>query len=225
MNIGQKLQEQGVGLCIIETDKGSSAVEKGSVIVMLDFWEKDNRQIQKNLDKIKELAKEYIRLNNEEMQAKLVKFVTPDGFNIDDVIAGRVEMQPGNQDSEYLYNVEKFNSKLEENLWKALEEAGFQKTDMQIKFISDVAYDETLDKFSVNKLYFFARFNNLDSEKRQNIRIIFKRISDFNPDRGDRIFFKNVSSEEFLLIKLMSRYIKQTQRSEAVVRMDEISDK
>jgi hypothetical protein len=225
MNIGQNIEDLGVSLCVIETDKGSSAVEKGSIIVMLDFWEKDNKQIQKNLDKIKELIKEYLNTCNEDLQTKIIKFVDVDGFNLDEVIAGKIEMQLGSADSEFLYTVNKFNSKQEGNLWVAFEQAGFKKTDMQIKVLSDVVYDETVDSYSVNKLFFFARFNNLDSEKRQLIRIIYKKTADFKPDRGDRIYFKNVTSEEFLLIKFMSRYVRQTQRNDTIVRMDEITDK
>lgn len=78
------------------------------------------------------------------------------------------------------------------------------KDDLRIKLLSNVSHDVTLDTINVEKQYFFARFNDLDTNTIQSVRILYKRAANFSVPRGDKIFFYNLSKEEFNVINTMS---------------------
>lgn len=219
-----QLRELGVRLCIIQSDSSSNALSRGHMIALLDFEEKGYQQIKENLSKIQSVVSEYIRTENAERQILTIKYLDSEGFNLENTLRGQLDLKVDETDAEYFSVIREYNNKVSEGLWDAFDAPGIDKDSLSFKILSDVVYDVTLEVYHVKKQYFYARFRNLDKEKIQDARIIYKKVGGFDLSRGDKIYFYNLSDGEFKLINKMVGLKKRIINSTRVIYLDELKN-
>lgn len=222
MKMEGQLRELGLRLCIIQSDASSNALARGHMIALLDFDEKDFQQIKTNIDKIEAIINEYVRTENEDRQLLAIRFLDADGFNLENTLKGQLDLKVDETDAEYYSVIREYNNKLSDELWEALDAPGIDRNSLSFKILSDVVYDVTLEIYKVKKQYFYARFRNLDKEKLQDARIIYKKVGSFDLSRGDKIYFYNLSDGEFKLINKMVGMRKKITSSTKIIYLDEM---
>ena len=225
MKLEVRLRDNGVRACLLQSDSSSDAIPKGHLIALLDFSEKDYQQIKKNMENIESIINEYVRTENKDRQILAIKYLDADGFNLEDTLKGYLEMKVDETDVEYYSVIKEYNNQLSEDLWEIFDAMDVSRNSLRFKIISDVVYDVTLETHSVKKQYFYARFRDLKKEQLLDARILYKKAGGFDLARGDKIYFYNLPTQEFLLINRMVATSKKISITDQVIYLDEIKMK
>ncbi|MFP4498341.1 MAG: hypothetical protein ACLFQV_09045 [Vulcanimicrobiota bacterium] len=208
-----KLRKQGVRTCFIQPRYGN----RENLVVMMDFWENDEEKIMENLEEIKSTVNQYTSKADNNITTPIFKYLDNDGYNLEDIIRTRKDIEQSDTYFEYYDIVDRFRTELRSKLTIAFDEI-IDPENYKFKIIADINYDVTLDTYSAKKIYFFAIFNEADTEQLKAIRIAYKRIADFDIARGDKIFFYNMKNYEFELITVM-RNLMEKDNTEAVTQV------
>ena len=132
-------------------------------------------------------------------------------------------MEVDDKDFEQREAVEEYSKVLREKLWTAYEALQLSRKDLRFKIIPQVTIDDTTEKVKAEKMYFYARFNNItDIELRKEIRKVYKRLSGFDPARGDKIYFDNYAKGNYELIERMTKLVGGVPYSDEVIVIDKI---
>ena len=223
MKLDTQLRELGIQACIIQTSESSPSIKQGRMLALLDFWETDYEKINKNLDKIKEIINVYVKLRNNERQVGTIRYLSKDGFDLEEILKGKIQTGLDEKDFEQDEAIKEYNNELTKKLWTAYEALQLNRKDLRFKIIPQVTIDDTTEQVKAEKKYFYARFNNITNiEIRKEIRKIYKRLSGFDLSKGDKIYFDNYDRGNFELIDRMIKYIGEAPKSEQVIFIDKL---
>jgi hypothetical protein len=195
-----QVRELGVNICLIQPREHKS----NRLLVMIDFWESDKHKILENLDKIKKEVSNYCR--KEGIASPLITYMDPGGFDLEDTLRAEADVNLDETEAEYFSILNKFSTDLEGKLEEAFSRE-IEPWQYRLRIIADAQHDVTLNAYSARKVYFFARFKNADTSQLQAVRIAYKKISGFKLERGDKIYFYNQKTPDFLLTDRMKKLL------------------
>ncbi|MCD4782593.1 MAG: hypothetical protein K8T10_02055 [Candidatus Eremiobacteraeota bacterium] len=221
--LDNQLRELGVQVCIIQTSKSSPSIKHGHMFALLDFWETDYDKTSKNLEKIKDTINEYVKLRNNERQVGAIRYLNKDGFDLEEVLKGQIKTELDEKDFEQNEAIKEYTAELTNKLWAAYEAFQLSRKDLRFKIIPQVTIDDTTEQVKAEEKYFYVRFNNITNiELRKEIRKVYKRLSNFDLARGDKIYFDNYPRENYDLINRMTKYAGVSPLSDQVILIDKL---
>jgi hypothetical protein len=203
------LRELGVEVCIIQP----ASFARGDFIVMISFWEKNHQDIQERMSKIKAAVVEYARRSDDDIRSPVIEYYDSDGFILEDTLRAMSQAEIDETQPEYFDVIVRFTRDLKDRLNRNFSEH-MEQTNFDTKIIADVKYDVTLDAYSPKQIFFYARFNNANTEQLKSIRIQYKRISGFNETRGDVIHFYNLNNREYAVVESLIRKMNEIKKDQ-----------
>jgi hypothetical protein len=202
------LRELGVETCIIQPVD----YNRVNFIVMLSFWEKNNQDILDRMGKIKTTINDYAKRSDDDVVSPVIEYYDSDGFILEDTLKALVQTEIDETQPEYFDVIVRFKRELMDRLNQNFINY-IEQTNYHTKIIADVKYDVILDAYNPKRLFFYARFNNANTEQLKAVRIQYKRISGFNELRGDVIHFYNLNNSEYAVVERLARIMGETKRT------------
>jgi hypothetical protein len=147
---------------------------------------------------------QYTKKSDKSTKSPAIKYFDASGFPLEDILKANEKIMIDESQPDFFEIINRYSKDIEFKLRSSLKDI-MDPNSYRIKVIADIKHDVTLNTYSPKQIFFFARFSYAETDYMKTTRIQYKRIANFNEERGDEIHFYNFKPHEFALLDSMTK--------------------